>query len=196
MGLLDETVEVVVLPTNEDPWSAIALRTEAIAEREGWHDDEAPTGLYWLHEHDDVGGLGPAIAVAVPQFPEGRFPSLHPVPLLEMLARRMVRPPRDLAGFVLVTEAWAVVQNRDDVAGTKYVEALGAERRLHQHPGRIEVRQAHLIMLAPRHERLVFRLRGAEPEVHQVGPEYEGAVPDAVRGLATTLRLRRYGRKG
>lgn len=197
MGLLDSMPEVVMVPAGDDPWSAVALRAEAYSHAKGWHSNEtAPTGLYWLYQKDDVGGLGPAIAVGTPDLPPG-MDLLHPVPLLEGLEQRMLKPPRDLVGFVVVVEAWMVVANRADPVATALADELAEQRRLRDHPGRIEVRVAHLITTLPGlDERVVMRRRGQEPHVFPVGPDYDGASPHAIRSLAKALRRRRYGRKG
>lgn len=193
MGIFNTMPEVVVLPDSEDAWAAIALRAEALAHEAGWHDEDSPTELFWLHEHP-VPGLGAGVAVGTPDVP-AEYKAIHPVPLLEMIRRHMTRPRRDLVGFVVVVEGWMVVGNPDDVAERKYAQALSAERRLRDHPRRIEIRQAHLITLTGQ-ERVVIRRRDGEPIVKSVGREYDGAVPHAMRDLANALRLRKYGRRG
>jgi len=174
--------EVVVVPDSEDGFDAIGLRVEADVDAGGWHsNDDSPTHLFWLYERHTQ--LGPAIAISQPDV-DRRLMAIHPVPLLDGLARLMTVVDPTLVGLVVVVEAWMVIIDPADRAGSAAMLAAAEERQLRNHAHRVECRQAHLRMLYGV-ERLITRVRGAEPTVRTTLGV--GLLPETMRTFTSTL---------
>jgi hypothetical protein len=121
--------------------------TGLLESRTEW--DEAP-GLYFLYAHDGEMRLSERSIVPDeiwPSVPTRGLAAMAQVitegPLGELL--KAVAPP-NLAGTVFLCEVWGVTMARDDSPAREHAEALLAERRLSEHPGRVEQRIAWAVL--------------------------------------------------
>lgn len=198
---LPPTADFDVCPPGEDVLARVALRAEAEADKEGWGGErEARNHWWWIHDNGNVAGAGrtlSSLALAEADL-DAEVTQLHPVDLVAVLERSVTRVPRTLMGFVLVSEAWMLAYKPDDEASRRRVFSVADRREVWRQPDRVEVRTVHLQMLTGK-TRAVLRMRGQKPILANDLPPNRDVVvevPAAMARLATTLRLRKYGRRG
>lgn len=191
------SAELNIVPQGTDPLDAITLRAEAEADALGWGSErEAELRWFWLYDHGEIPGGGNLRGVGMALAEVGMdWDGKHPVTLLNYLAQH-VKPRRDLIGFVLVHECWIACWDGGDDETKARILAAAERREVWRQPDRQEARVAQLQMLTGR-TRCVLRIRGQEPQLVGLAPgDADSMVATAMRGLADTLRLRKYGRRG
>lgn len=195
-NIFGTTAELQMVPPGDDPLEAVAMRAEAECDRLGWGSErEAELAWFWLYDNGSLPGGQASLAMGRAEMSDD-LAGQHPVHLIEGFGKHMTRVDRQLIGFVLVHEAWMVLWEGDDVATRDRAMAAAGRREIWRQPDRQEVRIAELQMLTGQH-RTVMRIRGGDPMLFGPLPVGDsGAVPAAMRHLATTLRRRKYGRRG
>jgi hypothetical protein len=195
---LPPTVEFAVCPPGQDVLAQIAFRAEAEADRIGWGGErEAPLYWFWLHDNGRLSADLASIAMSEGDLgPELQL--LYPVQLIQTFEHHLRRVQRTLMGFVLVSEGWMATYSEDNKAEMDSVWAAANRREIWRRPDRMEIRTARLQMLSGQ-TRSVLRVRGQEPKLMADLPPSRDVtieIPAAMARLATTLRLRKYGRRG
>lgn len=193
------TAEMAICPTGADPLTMMVLRAEAECDRLGWGGErEAPLRWFWLHDQGPLAGSNlTGVAMGLADMGE-TLDQLHPLQLVQALEAHMTTVDRDLIGFILVSEGWMVTWAPEDQATRARAIAAAGRREIWRQPDRVETRLAHLQMLTGQH-RHVLRVRGQDCDPQSVGPlpgGEAGELPPAMYRLATTLRRRKYGRRG
>lgn len=171
------------------------MRVETEVDALGWGGErEAPIRWWWLGDAGEWPGSKRGMALA-PAPLSDVLASMHPAQLAAAFEEHMTKVDKDLVGFVMAHEGWALIHSEDDHETEARAFAAAKRREIWKQPDREEVRTVFLQMLTGQ-SRSVIRVRGEQPCLVGV-PQYgAGEIPTALRRLAVTLRRRKYGRRG